>query len=488
MLELASAEAPAGVACGLDEADSSERKCAVIESVVASRPALIAIAAAALGALAIVGLGILIKPQPASALPSFAMQTGQPCAACHTAFPELTPFGRLFKLSGYTAGGGLTNTQAPPLALMIQGPQFEHFQKNLDAPPTPSTSTNDNVVLSQLSLFYGGQIYDNLGAFIQGTYDGVGNSWSIDNTDIRYTRTMKAFGSDLIVGVDVNNNPTVQDVWNTTPAWGLPYISAATGPAFTPPGTMLEGGFAGGVAGAGVYAWWNNMVYAELTGYRTLSSSTQQALGLDPTSFPSIDGIAPYWRVAFAPTIGEHSFMIGAFGMYATEVPYASPGFGVDRILDIGFDAQYQFIHGKHAFEAKVSNIYETDQYNASYALQTTSNPTDNLDSFRASVDYVYDNTYSLTASYFDVSGSADANLYGPNSIANSPNGNGFLFDVAYLPFSHGMPGPFPWANARIGVSYTKYLTLYGGTANFDGAGHNASDNNTFLAYSWLMF
>ncbi len=173
---------------------------------------------------------------------------------------------------------------------MIQGPQFEHTQKNLDAPPTPSTNTNNNVVLSQLSLFYGGQIFDNLGAFIQGTYDGVGNSWSIDNTDIRYTRTMKAFGSDLIVGVDVNNNPTVQDVWNTTPAWGLPYISAATGPAFTPPGTMLEGGFAGGVAGAGVYGWWNNMVYAELTGYRSLSSSTQQALGLDPTSFHPSSG------------------------------------------------------------------------------------------------------------------------------------------------------------------------------------------------------
>ena len=251
---------------------------------------------------------------------------------------------------------------------------------------------------------------------------------------------------------------------------------------------MLEGTFAAGVVGAGVYGWWNNMVYAELTGYRTLSSSTQQELGLDPTSFPSIAGVAPYWRVAFAPTIGEHSFMIGAFGMYATEVPYANPGFGVDRILDLGFDAQYQFIQGKHAFEAKVSNIHEMDQYNASYALQATSNLRDNLNSFRTSVDYVYDNTYSFTAGYFDVSGSSDANLYGANSVANSPNGNGFLFDIAYLPFSHGMPGPFPWANARIGVSYTKYLTLYGGTTNFDGAGHNASDNNTLLVYSWLMF
>src|SRR5450759_989309 len=43
---------------------------------------------------------------PADALPSFARQTGQPCGTCHTDFPGLTPYGRLFKLGGYTAGGG----------------------------------------------------------------------------------------------------------------------------------------------------------------------------------------------------------------------------------------------------------------------------------------------------------------------------------------------------------------------------------------------
>src|ERR1700722_10741772 len=43
---------------------------------------------------------------PAEALPSYARQTGQPCATCHTAFPELTPYGRRFKIGGYTAGGG----------------------------------------------------------------------------------------------------------------------------------------------------------------------------------------------------------------------------------------------------------------------------------------------------------------------------------------------------------------------------------------------
>ncbi len=42
----------------------------------------------------------------AHALPSFARQTGQNCVACHAGgqFPELTPYGRLFKLTGYTIG------------------------------------------------------------------------------------------------------------------------------------------------------------------------------------------------------------------------------------------------------------------------------------------------------------------------------------------------------------------------------------------------
>ena len=42
----------------------------------------------------------------AIALPSYARQTGQPCGTCHTDFAGLTPYGRLFKINGYTAGGG----------------------------------------------------------------------------------------------------------------------------------------------------------------------------------------------------------------------------------------------------------------------------------------------------------------------------------------------------------------------------------------------
>ena len=47
-------------------------------------------------------LTLMALPQAAYAVPSYARQTGLACEACHTVFPQLTPFGRVFKASGYT--------------------------------------------------------------------------------------------------------------------------------------------------------------------------------------------------------------------------------------------------------------------------------------------------------------------------------------------------------------------------------------------------
>jgi len=38
-------------------------------------------------AVLLVGAMVVLPSQPASALPSFARQTGQPCSSCHNAFP-----------------------------------------------------------------------------------------------------------------------------------------------------------------------------------------------------------------------------------------------------------------------------------------------------------------------------------------------------------------------------------------------------------------
>jgi len=172
----------------------------------------------------------IVGPRRAQALPSYARQTGQQCAACHNGFPELTPYGRQFKLNGYTFGGG-DPSAIPPISAMTV-PSFTHTEAGQPGGAAPHFGPNDNFAVTG-SLFYGGRIADNLGAFAQGTYDGVTRNFNWDNLDIRYARSFELFGHDTVVGTSFNNNPTVNDVWNSTPAWGYPYFasSLAPGPA-----------------------------------------------------------------------------------------------------------------------------------------------------------------------------------------------------------------------------------------------------------------
>lgn len=53
---------------------------------------------------------LFIQVPAASAIPSYARQTGFPCKSCHYMPPELTPLGRAFKLNGYTMSGKPTVT------------------------------------------------------------------------------------------------------------------------------------------------------------------------------------------------------------------------------------------------------------------------------------------------------------------------------------------------------------------------------------------
>ena len=273
-------------------------------------------------AMLLVGAAVVL-PEPASAIPSFARQTGQPCASCHSAFPQLTPFGRRFKLNGYTLGGtrcGGSQTAAPSpmrvgaenaavvaaaaaadnkaaagssdpseVQIPISGmavPGFTHIRKGLAKEDTPQGfNSNNNVFFQELSVFYGGQIYCNFGAFVQGTYERPGAVFFLDNTDIRYANKIKVGNVDVAYGVTANNNPTVQDVWNTTPTWSFPFIAASDALAPTPSaGTMIEGTFEGRVAGTGVYIFANDKFYLEGTAYGTFDTQTLEALdSIQPT-------------------------------------------------------------------------------------------------------------------------------------------------------------------------------------------------------------
>ncbi len=423
--------------------------------------------------------------EPAQAIPSFARQTGQPCSACHTTLPELTPFGRRFKLGGYTLGGSdLFSGSFPPVAGMVL-PSFSHTAKDQSAPPASGFKKNDNVSVDQVSAFYGGTIVGDLGAFIQGTYDGVEKAAALDNTDIRYARNTNILGKDTIVGISVNNNPTVQDVWNTTPAWGWPQFGSALAPQFSPPGTIIQEALGGQVAGVSAYTFWNDMVYAEVGGYFALSKGVQNALGTlgdDRLTDP-----APYARVAIENTWGAYDLMVGGFVMATSLQPGRVPGFGTDDYVDAGFDSQLQYMGEKNVFTLKFSDIYETGRLHASVAQGNASKVKNHLNVLNVSGTWVYDHDYSLAGGFFDVSGSKDMLRYA-DSATGSPHGTGVTLDASWSPFMDGGPDAYKTFNFRLGLQYTHYFKLFGSSNNFDGAGHNASDNDTTFLYALMVF
>ena len=311
-----------------------------------------------LALLAIALCATILGLSPAAhALPSFARQTGQQCAACHNGFPELTPYGRLFKMNGYTFGGG--QSDLPPVAAM-EVTSFTHTQAPQAGGAATHFGANNNIASEFESLFYGGTISSDLGvgAFAQITRDNVAQRLHWDNTDIRWAKATTLDNSELVMGVSLNNSPTVTDPWNTTPAWRFPFQSSELAP--TPGASTLIEGLGQQVIGLDAYGFWNRLVYAEFGLYDGLTARGQTTLGIDPgDSAGKVDAAAPYWRVAVEPHWGRNSWEVGTFGMQASVQPSFVSGSGTDDFTDVGLDTQYQFLSDRHSVSLQASWIHE---------------------------------------------------------------------------------------------------------------------------------
>lgn len=430
----------------------------------------------------LVAFGALaVAPSPARAIPLYARQTGLQCGACHTAYPELNEFGREFKLNGYTLSTG--QSKYPPFAVMMQ-PSFTHTGKDQASAPAPRFGKNNNAAVQQTSLFLGGKLLNKIGAFIQLTYDGVARELSIDNTDIRYADTGTLAGKSTVFGVTLNNNPTVQDLWNSTPAWGFPFASSSLAPS-PAASTLIDGGLEQQVLGLGAYARWNRQIYAELTGYKTLPYGVLQGLGVPASDVDVIDGVAPYWRLAFEKNMGSHYFSFGTFGLAANTFPGRDRSAGSDHRLDLGLDAEYQYFGQKGQLSLLGRYIHEDAQWDASQPLGNASNSSDSLNTFSLTANYLYDKTYGISGNAALTTGGADATLYGSRN--GKPDTQSFTVQLSYLPFNkNGGPSFWPWFNPKFVAQYTAYTKFNGASTNYDGTGRNASDNNTFYLAAWL--
>jgi hypothetical protein len=326
---------------------------------------------------------LLISPD-AEAMPSFSRQTGQACSACHTQSfgPNLTPFGRDFKLGGYTMGGGSgTAAKLPAFGGMVQG-SFTNTQKDqtvqsADQPDNalrPTYSKNNNVTFDQASVIYAGRIYGKVGAFSQLTYNGYEKKFEMDNTDIRFADQLDLddlIGLDIPMtyGISLNNNPTVQDLWNTTPVWGFPYTGSGVQPSVgaTP---LIDGALGSQIGGAPAYTMIDNLLYLEAGAYGSFSSSTQNSFGIAGPDRYILNSPAPYWRAALQQNWKGHYFELGHYGMSAdVSQPGRDMTYGTNNYTDLAVDANYQYMaNPKHIFEAETSYIYKDQNLSAARA------------------------------------------------------------------------------------------------------------------------
>ncbi|HLI66099.1 MAG TPA: hypothetical protein VKU90_07015 [Caulobacteraceae bacterium] len=438
---------------------------------------------AAGAALALVAFGLAAGR--AAAVPAFAEQTGQPCAACHVgAFgPQLTPYGREFKLRGYTTRTVKFNV---PLSAMAVA-SYINTAKGQPTPPATSFRDNDNVALDQVSLFLAGGWGQHFGGFVQATYDGVAKAFHWDNLDLRATTNATWNKVNMVLGLSLNNAPTVQDVFNTLPAWGYPYTTSSLAPA--PGAAPLVGSLAQTTLGLTAYAWINDEVYAEAGGYWSPSPSFLTHAGADPTSPGAIQGAAPYARVAFNKNLGDRNFEVGAFWMQADIFPGLDRTTGfTDRYDDRGLDGSFQLFAAKHdVFTVNARYTNERQRLNASTALGLANSPDQTLQDARIDASYYWRDEVGLTVGAFDTWGSADPVLYSSNRTLR-PDSAGLTFQIDATPFGRGRAPLGPRFNVRVGAQYTDYLEFDGAARNYDGFGRNARDNNTFRVFTWVAY
>lgn len=445
----------------------------------------------------VVALGaILLSAPTAYATASFSRQTGMSCNTCHTTFPELTAFGRDFKLNGYTLSAakeitdkgdkknaGLSILEALPFSINIKAAYTATGNRQ------PDTRNNNIEFPQQVNFWYAGKITDHIGSYTQMTYGVQANHFGFDNSDFfRYSRQTKLAGKSLTWGIDANNDPTFEDLWSSTPAYGFPW-AAPDAIVPTNAAALIDNSLGGDVLGLGAYGMWNDHLYGNVTLYRTQHiGGPQPANGVGFAH--NIKGAAPYWRFAWQGGKGNNYLELGTYGIHAKSFPGTlSPdqtsaiSGPTDNYTDAAADLSYERKVGKaDLFVVHSTFIYEKQDLNASFQAGVAGRAGHDLRTFRLDADYHFGTKYTILAGPFITTGTADPVLYASAAVTGSangkPNNKGAVAQFAY----------WPMQNIELGLQYRAYATFNGAGKNYDGFGRNASGNNTAYAFIWFSF
>jgi hypothetical protein len=417
----------------------------------------------------------ILLPMQSYAVPAFARQTGQNCVACHAGgqYPELTPYGRLFKMTGYTIG-------ARTVPLSVMGVVSSSSISN--APP--GTAKSVEPIFATGSLFIAGKITDYIGTFTQITYDpyAVDNGdgsfsghTNADNIDIRFADHIVTDKHDWIYGVSLNNHASVTDPWNTAASWSqyVPVPSPTSSQFIDGTAPYANFPWDDNVAGINAYVFWNRTVYADVGVYRSADKALS-FLSAGNNAPLQLSGSNPYVRLALSHDWGPHNLMIGTTAMTAKvydDPTDISDSATISQYRSQGFDSQYQYLLDPHTVTVQLTSMKTEHAYSDAF-YSTAANPgvSDTTTASRAKFTYTYQAKYGGSLSFFNLTGTANNQ--------GDPSTSGMTYEAFFIPKQ----------NIRIGAQYTTYSTYQGASTNYDGAGRNASDNNSMFLYVWFAY
>lgn len=370
-----------------------------------------------------------------------------------------------------------------PVAAMVVT-SFTHSGGD-QVPPPDHLGRNNNLVLDQTSFFLAGGIGSHFGGFVQTTYDGVTRHVSWDNMDLRAVAESQLFGQDATFGLSFNNNPTVQDPWNTLKAWSFPFTDTAVSPTPTA-APLIDGALTQNVFGLTAYSWIAHKFYVEAGAYLGPSAAFLRAFGVDPNDPGSIHGAAPYGRTAFQTDMGGGTFEFGASALKAALFPGRDRSSGLtDHYTDLGLDASWQrTLKSGDLITANFRYEHERANLRASCVLELIGNSRDpgcaryRLNEWRGAMRYTgLHDRLGLTLSPFSITGSRNVSLF----ESGSPSSNGLMGQVDYTFWPDGHSPFGSLFNIRVGAQYTAYR-------KFDGRPSNGPNKNALRLFAWIAY
>ncbi|OYV53605.1 MAG: hypothetical protein B7Z78_02215 [Rhodospirillales bacterium 20-60-12] len=142
----------------------------------------------------------------------------------------------------------------------------------------------------------------------------------------------------------------------------------------------------------------NNMIYAEVDLYKSLSNQMSYALGLGAAT--QDDGVIPYVRLALQRTRDSHFFEIGDYALLDNPCPAAVVSGATNHIIDLEVDTQFQWIEPQQAFSLQSSFIQESQNWAARDVEGLTSSRRDHVDDLTVTTSELIHQNYGMTKSY----------------------------------------------------------------------------------------